>query len=43
MDGVIFALISPLIIKEIALDTPTYRTGFRIWLTFGITWLYFWP
>jgi hypothetical protein len=43
MDGVIFALISPLIIKEFALDIPTYRTGFQIWLTFGITGLYFWP
>jgi len=43
MDEVIFALISPLIIKEFALDVPTYRTGFQIWLTLGITGLYFWP
>src|ERR1700738_5275174 len=43
MDGVIFALISPLIIKEFALDVPTYRTGFQIWLTIGIAGLYFWP
>jgi MFS family permease len=43
MDGVIFALISPLIIKEFALDIPTYRSGFQIWLTLGITGLYFWP
>jgi hypothetical protein len=43
MDGVIFGLISPLIIKEFALDIPTYRTGFQIWLTLGITGLYFWP
>jgi hypothetical protein len=43
MDGVIFALISPLIIKEFALDIPTFRTGFQIWLTLGITGLYFWP
>ena len=43
MDGVIFALISPLIIKEFAIDIPTYRTGFQIWLTLGITGLYFWP
>src|SRR6516165_6238862 len=43
MDGVIFALISPLIIKEFALGIPTYRTGFQIWLTLGITGLYFWP
>ena len=31
------------IIKEFALDVPTYRTGFQIWLTLGITGLYFWP
>ena len=37
MDGVIFALISPLIIKEFALDIPTFRTGFQVWLTLGIT------
>jgi MFS transporter, putative metabolite:H+ symporter len=43
MDGVIFALISPLIIKEFALDIPTYRIGSQIWLTLGITGLYFWP
>ena len=43
MDGVIFALISPLIIKDFTLDIPTYRTGFQIWLTLGITGLYFWP
>src|SRR5262249_25271567 len=43
MDGVIFALISPLVIKEFALDIPTYRTGFQVWLTLGITGLYFWP
>ena len=43
MDGVIFGLISPLVIKEFALDVPTYRTGFQIWLTLGITGLYFWP
>ena len=43
MDGVIFGLISPLVIKEFALDIPTYRTGFQIWLTLGITGLYFWP
>ncbi len=43
MDGVIFQLVSPLIIKEFALDIPTFRTGFQIWLTLGITGLYFWP
>src|SRR5215510_897804 len=43
MDGVIFGLISPLVIKEFALSIPAYRTGFQIWLTLGITGLYFWP
>ena len=43
MDGVIFQLISPLIIREFALDIPTFRTGFQVWLTLGITGLYFWP
>jgi hypothetical protein len=35
MDGVIFQLISPLIIKEFALDIPTFRTDFQIWLILG--------
>ena len=43
MDGVMFALISPLIIKEFALDIPTYRSGLQIALLAGITGLYFWP
>ena len=43
MGGVIFGLISPLVIREFALDIPTYRSGFQIWLTLGITGLYFWP
>ena len=43
MDGVIFALVSPLVIKEFALDIPTYRSGFQISLLIGITGLYFWP
>ena len=43
MDGVLFQLVSPLIIKEFALDIPTFRTGFQIWLTIGIGGLYFWP
>jgi MFS family permease len=43
MDGVIFALISPLVIKEFALDVPTYRSGLQIALLVGIIGLYFWP
>ncbi|HKM72989.1 MAG TPA: MFS transporter, partial [Stellaceae bacterium] len=41
--GVMFALVSPLIIKEFALDIPTYRSGLQIALLVGITGLYFWP
>ena len=43
MNGVLFELLSPLIIKEFALDIPTYRSGFQIWLSLGITGLYVWP
>ena len=38
-----FGLVSPLIIKEFALDVPTYRSGLQIALLVGITGLYFWP
>ena len=43
MDGVIFALISPLVIKEFALTVPEYRTGLQISLFVGIAGLYVWP
>jgi MFS family permease len=43
MDGVIFALISPMVIKEFALTLPEYRTGVQIALFVGIFGLYFWP
>src|SRR4029453_8492072 len=43
MDGVIFALVSPLIIKEFALSVPEYRSGLQISLFVGIAGLYFWP
>ena len=43
MDGVIFALISPLIITEFALSVPEYRSGLQISLFVGIAGLYFWP
>ncbi len=43
MDGVIFALISPMVIKEFALTLPDYRTGVQIALLVGIAGLYFWP
>ncbi len=43
MDGVIFALVSPLVIKDFALTVPEYRTGLQISLFIGIAGLYFWP
>ncbi len=43
MDGVIFALVSPLVIKDFALTVPEYRTGLQISLFVGIAGLYFWP
>ncbi|MGF6311280.1 MFS family permease [Bradyrhizobium sp. i1.8.4] len=43
MDGVIFALISPMVIKEFALSLPEYRSGMQIALFVGIAGLYFWP
>jgi MFS family permease len=43
MDGVIFALVSPLIIKEFSLTIPTYRSGLQIALMATIAGLYFWP
>ena len=43
MDGVIFALISPMVIKEFALSIPEYRSSLQIALFFSIAGLYFWP
>src|SRR5260370_4908139 len=43
MDGVTFALVSPLVIKDFALTVPEYRTGLQISLFIGIAGLYFWP
>ena len=43
MDGVIFALISPLIIADFGLTVPEYRSGLQISLFVGIAGLYFWP
>jgi hypothetical protein len=41
--GCCFELLSPLIIKDFALDIPTYRSGFQIWLSLGITGLHVRP
>ncbi len=43
MDGVIFAVVSPFVIKEFAVDLGTYRTGVQIAMLLGIVGLYFWP
>jgi MFS family permease len=43
MDGVIFALIVPLIMKDFSVDIPTVRSGGQISLMFSILGLYFWP
>ena len=43
MDGVIFALVSPMVIKEFSLSVPEYRSGLQIALFVGIAGLYFWP
>ena len=43
MDGVIFALVSPMVIKEFSLTVPQYRSGLQIALLVGIAGLYFWP
>src|SRR5271163_4517015 len=43
MDGVIFALASPLIIKDFALSIPDYRSGMQIALLVGIFGMFVWP
>ena len=43
MDGVIFALASPLIIRDFAVTIPQYRSGLQIALLVGIVGMYAWP
>jgi MFS transporter, putative metabolite:H+ symporter len=43
MDGVIFAIVAPFVLKEFAIDLPTYRTGVQIAMGLGVIGLYFWP
>ncbi len=43
MDGVIFALASPLVIKDFGLTIPEYRSGLQLALLVGILGMYFWP
>jgi MFS family permease len=43
MDGVIFALASPLVIKDFGLSIPDYRSGMQIALLVGIAGMFAWP
>src|ERR1700750_2900785 len=43
MDGVIFALATPLLIKEFGVTLPEYRSGLQIALLVGILGMYVWP
>ncbi|MBV9118277.1 MAG: hypothetical protein JOY63_13045, partial [Acetobacteraceae bacterium] len=43
MDGVIFALASPLIIKDFGVTLPQYRSGGQIALLIGISGMFAWP
>lgn len=43
MDGAIFGLVAPMVIKEFAVDLPTYRSGVQIAMLIGIVGVYFWP
>lgn len=43
MDGVIFALASPLIIKDFGVTIPQYRSGLQIALLLGIAGMFVWP
>lgn len=43
MDGVIFALATPLVIRDFHVTLPEYRTGLQIALLIGILGMYVWP
>ncbi|MBN8898944.1 MAG: hypothetical protein J0H35_12285, partial [Rhodospirillales bacterium] len=43
MDGVIFALATPLIIRDYGVTLGEYRSGLQIALLIGIAGMYFWP
>ncbi len=43
MDGILFGLAAPLMIKEFAVDIPTWRSIGQIALILGIPGIYFWP
>lgn len=43
MDGVIFALARPLLIKEFGVTLPQWRSGLQIAIFIGIAGIFFWP
>jgi MFS family permease len=43
MDGVIFAIVAPFVIKEWSVSLSDYRSGVQIAMFLGIAGLYFWP
>ncbi|HEY1797227.1 MAG TPA: MFS transporter [Stellaceae bacterium] len=43
MDGAILALVAPLLMKEFAIELPTYRSGVQIASLISIVGLYLWP
>ena len=43
MDGVIFAIVAPFVIKEWSVDLSSYRSGVQVAMFLGIAGLYFWP
>ncbi|MCL2429411.1 MAG: MFS transporter [Alphaproteobacteria bacterium] len=43
MDGVIFGLIAPMVIREFGVSLPDWRTGVQLSLLIGITGMFAWP
>jgi MFS transporter, putative metabolite:H+ symporter len=43
MDGAILALVAPLLMRDFAIDLPTYRNGLQLSALISIVGLYFWP
>jgi MFS family permease len=43
MDGAILALVAPLLMRDFAIDLPTYRNGVQLSALISIVGLYFWP
>ena len=43
MDGAILALVAPLLMKEFAIDLPTFRSGIQIMSFVSIIGLFLWP